>query len=94
MLRGLTAKQFMEWEAFAMIEPFSELRDDYRFAALVQVLANANRGPKQPPYTLKECLLQFGEKDDEEKTPQQSRQTQMSVIQAIAMAYGAVKKEK
>lgn len=41
MLSELTASQFAEWEAFASIEPFGPLREEYRFGAIAATIANA-----------------------------------------------------
>ena len=47
MLRRLTAKQFRMWEIYSELEPFGELRADYRAASIVQMIYNVNRGEKQ-----------------------------------------------
>lgn len=88
--RGLTAKGFMAWEHYAQLEPFGEMRADIRIALLCQLIANVNRGPKQRPYELKDFLLDFsGEREQQGH----SRETQISVIRAIAMAYSLPAKE-
>ena len=46
MLRSLTGDQFWEWMAYEELEPFGELRDDYRMANTMQLLANLQRDPK------------------------------------------------
>lgn len=63
MLRSMTARQLLEWQTFAELEPFGEDREDARFGSVVQVMANANRNPqKRPrPYTLEECTLSGGD---------------------------------
>jgi len=93
MLRSLTAKQFMEWEYYAQLEPFNELRQDYRVASILQMLANVNRGPNDKPYSLADFLLNFGEQEPKSNQTQ-SRDQQISVIKAIAMTFAARAKDK
>lgn len=40
MLRSITAKQFAEWEAYARLEPFDEMRNDLRMAQIVAMVFN------------------------------------------------------
>lgn len=88
MLRGLTAKQFMEWEAYARLEPFNELRADYRAAQIVTMIANVNRGAKQKAYQMDDFLLTFKEQEIEKaEKKKQSWKQQQSIAYAIAMAY-------
>jgi len=75
--RSLTAKQFMGWEHYAQLEPFNELRDDYRFASIVQILANLYRAKNQRPYSLQDFVLQFGEPEEAKKTTQTPEQQEM-----------------
>ena len=82
MLRSLTAKQFMEWEHYAQLEPFNELRQDYRIASIVTMLANVNRDPKKPAYKLEDFVLKF-----EQVPTKQTWQEKLSIAHAIAVAY-------
>lgn len=93
MLRSLTAKHFIEWEAYLQLHPFAfdaEKRADYRAAHLVQTMLNIMRSEKHKPepWTLEECILQF---DPKEKKPEAPRQLpwemQKQAAYAIAMAY-------
>lgn len=90
LARSLTAKQFMEWEHYAALEPFSELRDDYRIASIVQMLANVNRGSKQKAYQLQDFLLKFGEQEEQQGN---TREMQIAAIRAVAMAYSVPAKD-
>jgi len=40
MLREMSSAQFAEWMAFAELEPFGGLREDYRAGLLMAVVAN------------------------------------------------------
>lgn len=73
MLRGMSARQFNEWRAYADLEPFDEVRADYRSAQIVQVLLNTYRKKGKAPVRLEECLLPFGEPDTQPKSADQAR---------------------
>jgi len=83
MLRGLTAKQFKEWITYAKLEPFDEVRADYRAAQIAQMilLVNLAKGAQVPK--LNELILKF-----EEEAPKNTDWRQMKMIsQMIAQAY-------
>ncbi len=83
MLRSLTAKQFVEWEHYARLEPFNELREDYRIASIVQMLANVNRGKNQRAYTLQDMVIRFGEPEDSWQPPKQTPQQQEAIFRLM-----------
>lgn len=89
MLRGITAKQFRDWEIYHELEPFGEIRADYRVAAVVQMLYNVNRGAKQKPLPLEDFLLRF----DAEPKPK-PRQNQFGMMKLLAEAYSQATVEK
>lgn len=68
MARSLTAKQLLEWEAYEDLEPFGELRQDYRIASIVTMLANINRGKGKKAYTLEDFVVKFGEQEKKKQT--------------------------
>lgn len=90
--RSLTAKQFRGWEHYAELEPFSEVRQDYRVASIVQMLANVNRGAKQKAYTIQDFLLKF--EPGEEKPRKQPWEEQLMWAKIIARAHNLGAKEK
>jgi len=63
MLRSMSSRQFEEWRIFFQLELSESEKMDYRFASIVQTLANSNRDRKKRanPYELKECVLLFGD---------------------------------
>lgn len=82
--RSITAKQLLEWEQYASLDPFSEEREDYRTASVVQSVHELTRvvyvvlqaiGVKNvtipEALSLEKAKLQFGkeEKKEEEKPP-------------------------
>ena len=74
MLRGMSARQFQEWRAYADLEPFDEERADLRAGSIVQAFLNTHgRRRGQRPYQLKDCVLRFGVADETPKTAEQAR---------------------
>lgn len=60
----MSGRQFLEWRAYAELEPFDEVRADIRTAHLVQTVRAFVTGK---PVTIADCLLPFGE--DEAPAP-------------------------
>jgi hypothetical protein len=89
MLRSLTAKQFMEWEIYAQLEPFSELRDDYRAASIAAMVFNMAVGVKDRK-PISEFVLPFGEPPEKK---QQTWQEQEQIARLIALAYSVDAKD-
>jgi hypothetical protein len=63
MLRGMSAKQYLEWRRFAEVEPFEEWRSDVRAGAIICALfeLQRDRKKKSEPYELDECTPKFGD---------------------------------
>ncbi len=80
MLRSLTASQFQEWLAFAELEPFGELRNDYRAATICQMVHNT-QVKKEHQKPVSAFLLQF-----EESVKRQSWQEQKAYFLAMVVA--------
>lgn len=89
--RGLTAKKFIEWMAYAELEPFDETRADYRAASIAQIIANTNRAKDQKPYTLDDVLLKFN--DDAPKQKKQHWKEQAAIMSLYARAHAELVKE-
>ena len=95
MLREWTAKQFIEWEAFIELEPWSfdpELRADYRTAAICQMIYNTQVTKKADLKKLEEFLLHFEKpKEKKQKSPAEIFEILkvMSVVQNHMVAQGA-----
>jgi hypothetical protein len=91
MLRRITARQFRELEVFEELEPPESVRDDYRTASIVTMIANVNRGPKQKAYTLQDFVLNF--REVEPKKPQ-SPQEQLAILKILAMQQALIERNK
>lgn len=91
MLSGMSAVQLQEWRAYADLEPFDEIREDYRVASIVQAVFNAavlvaTRGKKQGKVKLKDCLLPFGQQTPKQRTEAEAvadMVNTMSILMAI-----------
>lgn len=69
MLRRMSCRQLMEWQAFDILEPFGPERADLRSGAILNVLMNAHRDVKKQrkPFTLAECVPMFGDSERPKK---------------------------
>ena len=47
MKQDLTADEIIDWIAYYSLEPFGEIKMDFRFANLMALTANINRDPKR-----------------------------------------------
>ena len=84
MLRGLTAVQFLEWQEYARLEPFDEVRGDYRVAQVVQAImaVNLKKGGKLP--SLVDLVLKW---ESDPVKPKQDWRRMKEITQMIAEAY-------
>jgi len=91
LAKSLTAKELADWMTYGEIEPFDEVRDDYRFALLCQLTANLHRDPNKSAYKLKDFLLKFENDElmEPELEPQQSWEEQESILRFMAMSLAA-----
>jgi hypothetical protein len=59
MLSEMTWAQLVEWQVYASVDPFEEVRADIRAALIAATIANVHRGKGKPAFTVKDFLLQF-----------------------------------
>lgn len=89
IFKGLTAEQLLEWQAYDEVEPL-EMIEDYRIAAVVQMLYNVNRASGSRSLTIKEFVdamryeRQRVHNEGEQPTTQQTPQQQFSMLQVLA----------
>ena len=55
----MTVSEFLRWAAFSSLEPFSDDRNDWHFARLMEQQYNINRGKGKASKPAKAFLLQF-----------------------------------
>lgn len=89
MLASLTSKQFVELRAYKQIEPFQDVRADWRAASIVQMLYNVAVDKKHQK-AMKEFLLKW---DDEPKR-KQTWQEQQRIMMVLAAAYAKPVEDK
>lgn len=46
----MSARTFVEWQAYCSIEPFGPVADYWRAGMIAAMIANVNRKKNQPPY--------------------------------------------
>ena len=80
--RRLTAKEFQRWMWYEQVEPFGELRADYRAAQIVAMIHNTRVEQKDQKST-NEFLLKFDVKK-RKRTPQEEERDLKLFIGALA----------
>lgn len=89
IMRGLTAKEFFGWEAYAQVEPFNmdiETRADARAADIARMIYNVNRGKGQPELKLQDAMLKFDnvKGDGAKRYSPQTPAEKLAVLKALA----------
>lgn len=92
MLSEISTRQFNEWRAYADLEPFDEVRADYRAASIVNALANIHRKKGQPVIPLESCRVKFGPEEKPQQTPEQARAQTRLTLEMLTALYGTKKK--
>lgn len=83
--RQLTAKQFQEWELYASMEPFGEMRADWRAASIRSMVFNM-AVPVKDRKPMSDFLLKF-EEVVKKPSAGQSWQEKKAIALSIAAAY-------
>lgn len=87
LLRRLTAKQFQRWMLYERIEPFGELREDYRAAQVVAMIHNVAVKPEHQK-SIEDLLLRFTESSSG-SGHKQTVEEQAMILNIIAAALNA-----
>ncbi len=95
----MTAQQFLRWQAYEAIEPFSGKAADLRISSVVQALYNINRDTKKKsqPFTLLEIYAHFIKEQEALSTPKKRTQTwqqQKAIFKMMADAMNAAVRQK
>lgn len=85
MLRRMSARQLLEWEAYSELEPFDKTRVDLGFAQITTALYNIHRDRKAHPSPFK--VADFMPKFDEDEAPKRSTEYLAMMLNALAQAY-------
>jgi hypothetical protein len=89
-LRRVSAKRFQEWYWYEQIEPFGELREDFRAALVAMHIANTGYDLKKrgKPYDIEDFLLKFSEVRSQPKPEQkQATEEQIRILNILTMMY-------
>lgn len=73
MLATHSARWFLEWVAYSLVEPFGEKRADLRAAMQVATLRNAFRGEDDDPVSVEDVMPRFGPETDDEAEEDRER---------------------
>jgi hypothetical protein len=99
MLEQMSALEFNEWNNYFQVEPFGELRADFRMATLAAVLVNALTRTKDsdPIKTAADFMPDFEKAFDERSQIQEDvapeEQKKLRVWQKIKGVFGAMVKK-
>ena len=92
LLASLGSDELTEWMAFYQLEPFGDMRGDYRSGVVASTFANAHRANGVKPFT-PEDFMPFMDRHKRHETTKDD--TAVNVQQFKAMfAHKLVKKEK
>lgn len=83
LLARISSLQFMEWRAYADLEPFDEERADLRAAQICAILANVHRDKKKrpKPFQPKDFMFAFDRSPGAvRQTPEQIKQTMFMLM--------------
>jgi len=101
MLRRMKPSQLVEWKAYADVEPFGAIRDNYHAAIIAKIIADAH-GAKigGRPFKYEDFLLNFKEVSEQQQqqkpqtqTWQQKKSIAMMIAKAAALAAEGEKRE-
>ena len=85
----VSSREFVEWAAFYGLEPFGDMREDFRIAQLCSIMANAWRGKRGRTYRLKD-FMPFLHSPHRFETPDHNKVAQMAErMKAWAKRMGA-----
>jgi hypothetical protein len=87
MLAGLSARQMAEWQAYARIEPFGELRADARAGIIASTVQNLLRGKKSKALKPVDIMPYL-------KEAQERGRPKLSVADEIREAFGRFKRKE
>ena len=89
MLSGMSIRHFQEWRAFADLEPFDEVRADYRSAQIVQAFYSIHRKKGAQPVKLQDCLLRFGPAVETPRSAEQARDEISRTMDFLMLIYNS-----
>ncbi len=78
----LSAYELAEWRAYYDLEPFGDVRADYRTGLLASLVANMFKGKGEKLITPIELMLHQDAKVDDEQPPD-NRESQQEMINAL-----------
>lgn len=94
MLDEITPEQFENWQAYSLLEPFDEMRGDYRTALIVKTMWDLKRDRKRHPrpFPIEQFLFTYGGASSSSKSAPTRKQTvaeRSAALRALARSYAA-----
>jgi len=88
MLEAMPSKLLSEWMAYYGLEPWGEVRADFRSAIVAKTVADVHRGEKQEPYPLQQFmpLVERAEEDEDEEP--EPWQRMLAQVEWLNVAFG------
>lgn len=85
MLHDMDHKQFIGWQAFYALEPFTPTRADYNSAMIVKALWDINRDPKKhpQPFLVENFRIDWEERSQQEHQRRQQEQEELAQQQLV-----------
>lgn len=99
-LGGITYRQYLDWLAYQLIDPFGDVRADWRIAKVAALIAELKRDRTRRfnPYEPKEFVLKFVDPQKPQQQRTQSSKEQWSnwllILKDHALMQKQAKKKK
>ena len=90
LAKRITWAQLIEWEAYAQIEPFGAIRDNYHAGVVAKMIANVHkaRSASGHEFTYEDFLLKFDTPESQaaprKQTEEEKRMWLLIIAQAVA----------
>jgi hypothetical protein len=85
----MDSRELTAWEAYeAVAGPIGQEREDYLFAMLSSVIANAQRSKRTKPFEPKQFLPKWDPNAPPERRPEMSGQDMLSAVRKANKALG------
>lgn len=79
----MTARELAEWRAFYDLEPFGDLRNDFRTGILASIISNMFREKRDKPLTPVDFMIHQDAKPNRSSDPGTRRESQEKMIEAL-----------
>lgn len=89
LLARIDSTELTAWEAYEKVAgPIGQERDDFLFAMLCSVIANANRGKRSKPFEAKQFMPKWDPDAPPERRPELSGEEMLRAVKRAHKALG------